>query len=448
MPAPSPRLTLDSLGSGGSWGRPGRAVRFASLRGTRAAQPVVTGYFPQPSLLSPEQPNYSRNRQAFECKIKGEADCALATRGKLRGCQGGGDVASRDGQAVLRAYVNLIQAAREFDEATFGGSELDLGITSSPISFNGTTTATYVCFTISFVVCVVFVCIAGFFTWLGFHTRNMDDSYAVIDLNNQTCHLPQQNEFQWDSFFGLPDESASQTDGSNFKNIYCGMVLGLIFGFLDNFGLFYGLGALDASFYEFGSTIAAGLMALFRHDADEITGTSEMEARERRFEDLNTVTNDLMSGLGNTFSDLLGVALGTAALEIAKAGLGVDPSFWPLDLLAIVLGCLLGCFLPVLIKHQRLLGGVNRNDRLANLAYWNISFLFCAVFTAGIPHEAGIYISCAFLSMNILTLVVLFGWAACVGDAHKKMLKEAYSSKLPCRTPKLTRAETAPLQGF
>ena len=35
--------------------------------------------------------------------------------------------------------------------------------------------------------------------------------------------------------------------------------------------------------------------------------------------DMHVVTNDLMAGLGNTFSDFLGVALGTAALEIAKA---------------------------------------------------------------------------------------------------------------------------------
>ena len=39
--------------------------------------------------------------------------------------------------------------------------------------------------------------------------------------------------------------------------------------------------------------------------------------------DMHVVTNDLMAGLGNTFSDFLGVALGSAALEIAKFALGL-----------------------------------------------------------------------------------------------------------------------------
>lgn len=85
-------------------------------------------------------------------------------------------------------------------------------------------------------------------------------------------------------------------------------------------------------------------------------------------------------------SDLLGVALGTAALEIAKAGLGVEPSWWPADLLAIVLGCLLGVFLPVLVKYKDNVAP----DRL-EFKYWAALFcigaIFASVLVVGVPDD-------------------------------------------------------------
>ena len=85
-------------------------------------------------------------------------------------------------------------------------------------------------------------------------------------------------------------------------------------------------------------------------------------------------------------SDLLGVALGTAALEIAKAGLGVEPSWWPADLLAIVLGCLLGVFLPVVVKYK---------DKVAEGQPWKwvlaalcMVLIFGSVLVVGIPGDA------------------------------------------------------------
>ena len=84
-------------------------------------------------------------------------------------------------------------------------------------------------------------------------------------------------------------------------------------------------------------------------------------------------------------SDLLGVALGTAALEIAKAGLGVEPSWWPADLIAIVLGCLLGVFLPVVVKYK---------DKVASNSMWKwvlaaicMSLIFVSVLVVGIPGD-------------------------------------------------------------
>ena len=102
-------------------------------------------------------------------------------------------------------------------------------------------------------------------------------------------------------------------------------------------------------------------------------------------------------------SDLLGVALGTAALEIAKAGLGVDPAFWPLDAIAIVLGCLLGVFLPVIRKHRRLLADPPRRKFMSYASITLVASLFAAVFFAGIPdYIRGCVISSIFLFLTSL----------------------------------------------
>tara|TARA_B110000858_G_scaffold191611_2_gene241136 strand:+ start:21 stop:416 length:396 start_codon:yes stop_codon:yes gene_type:complete len=108
-----------------------------------------------------------------------------------------------------------------------------------------------------------------------------------------------------------------------------------------------------------------------------------------------------------SLADLLGVALGTAALEIAKAGLNVDPAFWVLDLVAIVLGCLLGCFMPVLLKHNELIGGKGSSRLVATLAWINIDGLFTAVFLAGFPYLVFNIMSVVIVCSNIVFLVLM-----------------------------------------
>ena len=102
----------------------------------------------------------------------------------------------------------------------------------------------------------------------------------------------------WDgSFWGWPSQAV-------FRNIYCGLMLGVVFGFLDNFGLFYGTSALDGTFYSLGNKIASGLLA----DSPE----GRFIARSENFDKTkyttevalaaHQITEDMMSGLGNTFS--------------------------------------------------------------------------------------------------------------------------------------------------
>ena len=81
------------------------------------------------------------------------------------------------------------------------------------------------------------------------------------------------------------------------KNLYCGLMLGLVFGFLDNFGLFYGMENLEPILYRFGTNVISGAMSYFRDGEPPPKRSVEKD-------DLIAIHNaadKLMAGLGNTF---------------------------------------------------------------------------------------------------------------------------------------------------
>jgi hypothetical protein len=101
----------------------------------------------------------------------------------------------------------------------------------------------------------------------------------------------------WDgNFWGWPKEKV-------FRNIWCGLMLGIVFGFLDNFGLFYGTSALDATFYSIGNKIASGLLASTPKGSMEAGEKGSQEEKKMRELALTAhkITEDMMAGLGNTF---------------------------------------------------------------------------------------------------------------------------------------------------
>ena len=118
-------------------------------------------------------------------------------------------------------------------------------------------------------------------------------------------------------------------------------------------------------------------------------------------------TSALLTRLRSRRSDLLGVALGTAALEIAKAGLGVEPSWWPADLVAIVLGCLLGVFLPVLVKYgDKLAQGMSAWKKWA--AGLSILLIFVSVLTVGIPADTKADVPGTVIASIVMISLILF----------------------------------------
>lgn len=98
------------------------------------------------------------------------------------------------------------------------------------------------------------------------------------------------------------------------KGILVGLTFGMVFGFLDNLGLLIGM--------------------------DTLTKNFKMDNREK-------------SAFGNTYSDFIGATVGTFISIIMKQLTGYDDDDEPLWLnsLGIVLGCLLGYYVPIYGKR-------------------------------------------------------------------------------------------------
>ena len=334
-------------------------------------------------------------------------------------------------QPIVRQYLTVKKAARELVDVRTDQASIEAPFNRLSVEFNEggrgdwgdgncfprSATRAFLCCTVfSILLGVGALAVAGIYYAWGGHNYGVKPTPIFWDGN----------------FWGWPSEKV-------FRNIWCGLMLGIVFGFLDNFGLFYGTSALDSTFYSIGNKLASGLLA----DTDASSLGQGYEAAEtmpdkQKLREValtaHSMTEDMMSGLGNTFSgahvipykciaqtayicdcvlacaDLLGVALGTAALEIAKAGLGVEPSWWPADLLAIVLGCLLGVFLPVLVKYkdQVASGGVYLSFKYAG-ALTAIFFVFLSVLIVGIPDDREANVPWTiWVSLVLIVLVVIF----------------------------------------
>ena len=100
----------------------------------------------------------------------------------------------------------------------------------------------------------------------------------------------------------------------SFKGMMVGLSFGIVFGFLDNLGLMIGIDALTKNF---------------------------------------KMGNMAKSAFGNTYSDFIGATVGTFISIILKQLLDYnddDEPIW-LDSLGIVIGCLLGYYVPMYFRR-------------------------------------------------------------------------------------------------
>lgn len=132
---------------------------------------------------------------------------------------------------------------------------------------------------------------------------------------------------------GLKDNKYEKV---GISTILPGLVFGLVFGFIDNAGLISGLDALDSPFgiisrFLTGSKVQKG-------------GSNELVNKE--------MMEGITAGLGNLFSDGLGVSIGAFFGKLASSIFPspVEQPIW-VDMVGISLGCILGIAIPLSIKN-------------------------------------------------------------------------------------------------
>ena len=275
-------------------------------------------------------------------------------------------------QSNEREVLDALVSLQELEKAAVGDDDGDQSSTFDPCSGGW--------FWVSWVgACAVFFGVG----WVYYH-------FAGTDARDE-FNLSMQR------FIGLPIEADAPDDVEDiswwqFKNILCGLMLGLVFGFLDNFGLFFGSATLDGIFYPLGMRFAKNVLP----SDTELTN-------------IHTFANDMMAGFGNTFSDMMGVVLGSAALEIAKAGMGVDPTFWVGDILSMMIGCLAGVLAPSIVKNSGEYPGINMVARVSS--YMVMGGLFSGIIVSGIPGATFVYIATSCIALAVLAALFLLGFA-------------------------------------
>ena len=203
------------------------------------------------------------------------------------------------------------------------------------------------------------------------------------------------------------EDAAASTTYRNVSGLVVGMMLGLVFGFLDNFGLFYGMDNLDPFFYRVASQMMASHVPTG-------PGSSAADARGK----LHELSSGMMSGLGNTFSDLLGVFLGSAILAGAKKAYDVDPQFWPADVFAIGLGCLLGSYLPALNRY-----GAPRTSRAALALQTVLAVLLLVIISVPAHRERALgYGLLVAVGVYALVVMALMARSAAVGASRRRAI--------------------------
>ena len=139
--------------------------------------------------------------------------------------------------------------------------------------------------------------------------------YIAFDLHKKNAEKDDDDIL---SFLGL---NINPDDNKVWKGIILGMSSGVVFGFIDNAGLWFGMDALDPFL-------------------DTIPGIGDLTK----------------AGLGNTFSDAVGAFAGTFAGIIIQKSLikGEDiPEFIWAEAIGVIIGCLLGIFIPRLITGKK-----------------------------------------------------------------------------------------------
>jgi len=194
--------------------------------------------------------------------------------------------------------------------------------------------------------------------------------YGVVCLCNlaysyeRTSVYKQSNGVETINFkkfmtYGVKSTSATTTDinkyhkfegldGSKGTIIIPALVFGVVFGFIDNAGLIAGLDALDKPFGYISKFVTGTLPSKTKKGGGMFTKPTDAVNTYHEKARVDGIT----SGLGNLFSDGLGVTIGAFFSKFASSifGSDIDQPIW-VDMIGISLGCILGIMIPLSFKN-------------------------------------------------------------------------------------------------
>ena len=177
---------------------------------------------------------------------------------------------------------------------------------------------------------------------------NMSFTYERVRMFKNSLGLATPIKISLMDFLGKGLGKIKQTDTAgndkeitgyvkaSMGTILPGLVFGVVFGFIDNAGLISGLDALDTPF---------GWIAQFMVGGNPLSGGKATPA-------VASMLEGTTSGLGNLFSDGLGVSIGAFFGKIASTIFPseVEQPIW-VDMVGISLGCILGIAIPLSVKN-------------------------------------------------------------------------------------------------
>ena len=274
-------LTLDSLRRNGRWGQRANEYRLAS-NGITPDQALATLQERITKALAALNNEAVDKLKEVDKDLKEIEDIESECRKIDCKTKPASDYDTTSIYPLYRNYLTVLAAASDFKTAKANSATLDLPVLGSTdfegdrFRLSARSRSSCCCVFISLLISLIMLSLAGVS-----HSQGSEKFGAENVLHYLT-----------DPFWGVPHENV-------LRNIWCGLMLGIVFGFLDNFGLFYGTSALDGSFYAVGSGIAIGLVC--PKESCHVTLQTALDAHE--------MTSDMMSGLGNTFSGALARAL-------------------------------------------------------------------------------------------------------------------------------------------
>lgn len=157
------------------------------------------------------------------------------------------------------------------------------------------------------------------------------------------------------NYIGIPGMN-SKTHNFSWMEFGVGLVTNIIFGFIDNLGLFYGMDSIDGLLNHKNDKEKQEQIEKIKNQSG-----GNIDEIARQFKDIYDNPSDLSplvtAGYGNTFSDFLGAFIGNAVGDSVLTLANIEKTPIISEIIGIVIGCLFGILIPFSLK-----GGFNKKS--------------------------------------------------------------------------------------